>query len=94
LNSAELLTAARDKAEAKRLTLAKLLHGAPSNLVINEHYDSDGAVVFKHACALGCEGIVSKRLGTPYKSGRFPHWLKIKNPEAPAAKREAEADWS
>jgi ATP-dependent DNA ligase len=66
----------------------------PARIALNEHYDSDGAVVFKHACALGCEGIVSKRFGTPYKSGRFPHWLKIKNPEAPAAKREAEADWS
>ena len=27
-------------------------------------------IVFKHACALGCEGIVSKRLGSPCRSGR------------------------
>jgi hypothetical protein len=25
--------------------------------------------------------------------GRSPHWLKIKNPAAPAVKREAEEDW-
>jgi ATP-dependent DNA ligase len=46
-------------------------------------------IVFRHACALGCEGIVSKRLGSHYQSGRVDHWLKIKNPAAPAAKREA-----
>ena len=31
--------------------------------------DSDVAIIFKHAYALGCEGIVSKRLGSPYRSG-------------------------
>jgi hypothetical protein len=39
------------------------------------------------------EGIVSKRLGSRYRSGRSPDWLKFKNPEAPAVKREAEEDW-
>ena len=39
------------------------------------------------------EGIVSKRKGSPYRSGRSPDWLKMKNPEAPAVKREAEEDW-
>jgi ATP-dependent DNA ligase len=39
------------------------------------------------------EGIVSKRLGSRYRSGRPPGWFKFKNPEAPAVKREAEADW-
>jgi bifunctional non-homologous end joining protein LigD len=48
--------------------------------------------VFKHACALGCEGIVSKRLGSRYRSGRTRDWLKFKNLEAPAVRREAEED--
>ena len=43
--------------------------------------------------ALGCEGIVSKGLGSPYRSGRSAHWVKVKNPAAPAVKREAEEDW-
>jgi len=43
--------------------------------------------------ALGCEGIVSKRLGSLYRSGRSKHWLKVKNPAAPAVRREAEEDW-
>jgi ATP-dependent DNA ligase len=47
----------------------------------------------RHACKLGLEGIVSKRLGSPYRSGRSRHWIKSKNPAAPAVKREAEEDW-
>jgi hypothetical protein len=39
------------------------------------------------------EGIVSKRLGSPYRSGRLRDWIKTKNPAAPAVKREAEEDW-
>jgi bifunctional non-homologous end joining protein LigD len=50
----------------------------------------DGEAVC-HACKLGLEGIVSKRLGSPYRSSK--DWLKFKNPETPAAKREAEEDW-
>jgi hypothetical protein len=47
----------------------------------------------RHACKMGLEGIVSKRLGSRYRSGRSPDWLKFKNPDAPAVKREAEEDW-
>ena len=61
--------------------------------MLNEHYEGDGEIIFKHACKLGCEGIVSKPLGSPYRSGRSPHWVKVKNPKAPAVKREAEEDW-
>jgi ATP-dependent DNA ligase len=42
---------------------------------------------------MGLEGIVSKRLGSRYNSGRTRGWLKFKNPEAPAVQREAEEDW-
>ena len=44
-------------------------------------------------CKLGLEGIVSKRLGSTYRSGRTSDWLKFKNPDAPAVKREAEEEW-
>jgi hypothetical protein len=40
------------------------------------------------------EGIVSKRKESAYRSGRSPDWLKMKNADAPAAKREAEEDWA
>jgi hypothetical protein len=42
---------------------------------------------------LGLEGIVSKCLGSRYRSGRSKDWLKFKHPAAPAVKREAEEDW-
>jgi bifunctional non-homologous end joining protein LigD len=70
--------------EQRKQRLAKLLRGAPTNIVPNEHFEGDGAMIFKHACKLGCEGIVSKRLGSPYRLGRTPRWLKAKNPKAPA----------
>jgi ATP-dependent DNA ligase len=59
----------------------------------NEHIEGDGPAVFAHAGKMGLEGIVLKRLGSRYRSGRSPHWLKFKNPDAPAVKREAEEDW-
>ena len=46
--------------------------------------------MFQQACQLGCEGIVSKRLGSRYRSGRSPDWLKFRISAAPAVKREAE----
>ena len=42
---------------------------------------------------LGLEGIVSKRKGSSYRSGRSPDWLKMKNSDAPAVRREAEEEW-
>jgi ATP-dependent DNA ligase len=79
--------------ETRKALLAKLLKGSHLSLVLNEHYEEDGAIVFREACKLGCEGIVSKRLGSIYRRGRSPLWLKVKNPNAPAVKREAEEDW-
>ena len=46
-----------------------------------------GEEMFKAVCKLGLEGIVSKKLDAPYKSGPSKAWLKIKNPKAPAATR-------
>ena len=59
----------------------------------NEHIEGDGPTVFAHACKMGLEGIVSKRKDSAYRSGRSPDWLKMKNVDAPAVKREAEEDW-
>lgn len=50
--------------------------------------------MFRHACSLGLEGIVSKLAGSPYRSGRTDQWRKAKNPEAPAVRRVLEEDWS
>jgi bifunctional non-homologous end joining protein LigD len=83
----------REPIEERKRLLAKLLRGSHLSIVLNEHFTEDGAIVFREACKLGREGIVSKRLGSPYRLGRSPHWVKVKNPKAPAVKREAEEDW-
>jgi ATP-dependent DNA ligase len=78
----------------KRALAAVLRIKAGVGIQFNDHCDDLPAdVVFRHACKLGFEGIVSKRLGSPYRSGRSRDWLKMKNPNAPAVKREAEEDW-
>jgi hypothetical protein len=38
-------------------------------LVISEHTDEDGTTIFRQACQMGLEGVVSKRLSAPYRSG-------------------------
>jgi bifunctional non-homologous end joining protein LigD len=81
----------RQPIEIRKDLLAKLLKG--SSIVLNDHFEEDGASVYQAACQLGCEGIVSKRFGSPYRSGRSPYWVKVKNPNAPAIKREAQENW-
>jgi hypothetical protein len=44
----------------------------------------DGEIIFKQACKLGLEGIVSKRRDYPYRSGRTKSWIKIQNPASAA----------
>ena len=78
----------REPLEVRKATLASVLRKAAPGVQLNEHLEhDDGGVVFRHACKLGLEGIVSNRFG------RSPDWLKMKNPDAPAVKREAEEDW-
>jgi bifunctional non-homologous end joining protein LigD len=84
----------RETLESRKATLDVLLGGARPGIRFNEHIEEDGPTVFRHACKLGLEGIVSKRKDTHYISGRFRHWIKSKNPNAPAVRREAEIDWS
>jgi bifunctional non-homologous end joining protein LigD len=79
--------------EQRKRTMAKLVRRPHAGIVLNEVFEGDGGILFAHACKLGCEGIVSKRIGSPYRSGRSAHWVKVKNPNAPAVRREAEEDW-
>jgi bifunctional non-homologous end joining protein LigD len=59
----------REPIEERKRLPAKLLKGSRLSIVLNEHYEEDGAIVFREACKLGCEGIVSKRLGSPIARG-------------------------
>ena len=53
----------------------------------------DGLTVFDHVCRMGLEGIVSKRMDAPYRSGPSRTWLKLKNPASEAVRREREEEW-
>ena len=76
----------------RKAGLAKLLRKSAA-IVYTEHLTGDGKIIFEHACGLGIEGIVSKRVDAPYRSGRSPAWLKTKNPEAPAVTRLLTENW-
>jgi bifunctional non-homologous end joining protein LigD len=72
----------------RKAALRKLLrHGRGIQYVDAEGH---GDKMFDAVCQLGLEGIVSKKLDAPYKSGPSKVWVKIKNPEAPAATRAAD----
>ena len=77
----------REPLEKRKAKLAKLLARAEPGIRLNEHVEDDGADIFRHACKLGLEGIVSKRRGFPYRSGRCKSWIKVKNPTSPAMMR-------
>jgi bifunctional non-homologous end joining protein LigD len=64
----------------RKTLLAGCLADVPAGGTIrySEHLEQDGEGMFRHACRLGLEGIISKRRDLPYRAGRGSHWLKIK----------------
>jgi bifunctional non-homologous end joining protein LigD len=64
----------REPLETRKATLASLLRGSLPGLRLNEHLTQPGDLVFRHACKMGLEGIVSKRLGSQYRSGGTKDW--------------------
>jgi bifunctional non-homologous end joining protein LigD len=68
----------------RKKRLARLLGGRRLGIVLSDHTAEDGATILRQACMMGLEGIVSKRLTAPYRSGRSRDWIKVKNPDSPA----------
>jgi bifunctional non-homologous end joining protein LigD len=66
----------RDPLERRKMSLVMMLAKAGPGIRFNEQMEGDGETVFRHACKLGLEGIVSKRKDSAYRSGRSPDWLK------------------
>jgi bifunctional non-homologous end joining protein LigD len=62
-------------------------------IVLSTPTDEDGATIFQQACRIGLEGIVSKRLAAPYRSGPSRDWIKVKNPSSPAMICAREVEW-
>ena len=79
----------RDRLFLERKTaLARLLRNNEAGILLNEHVAEDGPTLFAHACRLGAEGIVSKRVDGTYRSGPCPVWIKVRNPASVAVQRE------
>ncbi len=62
----------------KELLAEVLADGDGDAVRLSEHIVTSGEVMFKKACELHAEGIISKRAQEPYKSGRSGDWLKSK----------------
>jgi bifunctional non-homologous end joining protein LigD len=76
----------------RKASLAKLLRGRPDGMFLAPFETGEiGPGLFREACKLGLEGMVSKRLDRRYRSGRSPDWIKVKNPASPAMHRAKEA---
>jgi bifunctional non-homologous end joining protein LigD len=61
----------------RKAALARILRGRRAGVIrFSKHIDGDGALMLKHACELGLEGIISKRADRPYRSGRTGDWIK------------------
>jgi bifunctional non-homologous end joining protein LigD len=64
----------------------------PDGIFISDFEQGDiGPDLFRHACKLGLEGIVSKRRESRYRAGRSPDWVKVENRQHPAMYRVQEA---
>ena len=71
----------------RKTALKWVLRKAREGIQYVEHAEGHGDKLFAAVCNLGLEGIVSKRLTSVYKSGPSKTWIKVKNPDAPAATR-------
>ena len=64
---------------ARKAALARLVQGKGGGVIrYAEHLHGAGPLVLEHACAMGLEGIVSKRRDAPYRSGRTDNFVKSK----------------
>jgi ATP-dependent DNA ligase len=76
----------------RKANLAQLLRGRPDGIFVAPFEQGDiGPDLFRAACDMGLEGMVSKRADRPYRAGRCPHWIKVKNRKHPAMYRVKDA---
>jgi ATP-dependent DNA ligase len=62
----------RDPLEGRKATLEMIPAKAGSGIRFNEHMEGEGEIVFRHACKLGLERIVSKRKDSAYGRDALP----------------------
>lgn len=62
----------------RRAMLEDVLRDQAGAILLSEATAEDGPALFEAACSHGLEGIVSKDVTKPYRSGKPGSWLKIK----------------
>ena len=77
----------RDQRLEDRRASLRLMLTHPESIRFSDGREGDGEPIFRQACSMGLEGIISKRRDSSYQSGRTKSWLKIRNPDSPAARR-------
>jgi bifunctional non-homologous end joining protein LigD len=77
--------------QIRKLWLSRLLKRSADGIIQN-HHDAGaiGPLLFRQACLMGLEGIVSKHRDSSYKTGPSKRWIKVKNPNSPAMRRAKE----
>jgi bifunctional non-homologous end joining protein LigD len=76
----------------RKTNLARLLARRPDGIFVAPFEQGEiGPDLFRAACDLGLEGLVSKRRDRSYRAGRSPDWVKVKNRTHPAMERVREA---
>jgi bifunctional non-homologous end joining protein LigD len=78
----------------RKAALARLLRDTAAGILLNEHIVGDGLTVFAHACQLGAEGIVSKKVDGACQSGPCRVWIKVRNPASIAVQSERSEKWN
>ena len=69
----------------RKSNLERLLARRPEGIFVNPFERGEiGPDLFRAACRMGLEGLVSKRRDRAYRGGRCLHWVKVKNPNSPA----------
>lgn len=64
----------------RKANLERLLRGRPDGIFINPfEIGAIGPDLFRAACNMGLEGLISKRSDRPYRGGRSKDWIKVKN---------------
>src|SRR5215218_4115415 len=72
----------------RKNNLTRLLARRPEGIFVSDFEQGEiGPELFRAACQMGLEGMVSKRRDSTYRAGRSPSWIKVKNRSSPAMNR-------
>jgi ATP-dependent DNA ligase len=76
----------------RKLKLARLLRRRPNGIFLAQFEQGEiGPDLYRHACLMGLEGMVSRHRDRFYRPGRCDHWIKVKNRKHPAMERVMDA---